>query len=179
MTKKTNNLSASLRQKIQNIIHQEDGFSFIEVIIVIAMILILSAILIPSYFGFVESAREANVKISAQNMYTAVQMANLSLEDISTSKDLFDELQRLNPALVGIGAVFDVSKTTNENDEDDYLEVAKLTGNDPTEVSPLLIAKIAAALSSAFFSTLAISSTRTPDAPISATLCFTISIAFA
>ncbi len=105
MTKKTNNLSASLRQKIQNIIHQEDGFSFIEVIIVIAMILILSAILIPSYLGFVETAREANAKISAQNMYTAVQVAMLSVDDPDDNEEFYLKLKDLNPALIGINAI--------------------------------------------------------------------------
>ena len=131
MTKKTNNLSASLRQKIKNIIHQEDGFSFVEVIIVIAMILILSAILIPSYFGFVESAREANVKISAQNMYTAVQMAKLELGSLEDSKDLFVELKKLNPNLAGIKAS-DSDKTFLSADT--YSDNENV-GGDPYDIS--------------------------------------------
>ncbi len=107
MTKNIKKTENNIRQKMQEMLHKEDGFSFIEVIIVMAMILVLTAILIPNYLGFVETAREANVKMSAQNMYTAVQMANLNQDIYSVSGELYEELKSLNPALIGIGATYD------------------------------------------------------------------------
>lgn len=107
MTKNIKKTENNIRQKMQEMLHKEDGFSFIEVIIVMAMILVLTAILIPNYLGFVETAREANVKMSAQNMYTAVQMANLNQDIYSVSEELYEELKSLNPALIGIGATYD------------------------------------------------------------------------
>lgn len=107
MTKNIKKTENNIRQKMQEMLHKEDGFSFIEVIIVMAMILVLTAILIPNYLGFVETAREANVKMSAQNMYTAVQMANLTLDSLETSEELYLELKELNPAIIGVGTSYD------------------------------------------------------------------------
>ena len=109
MTKNIKKTENKIRQKMQEMLHKEDGFSFIEVIIVMAMILVLTAILIPNYLGFVETAREANVKMSAQNMYTAVQMANLTLDSLETSEELYLELKELNPAIVGVGAEYNIN----------------------------------------------------------------------
>lgn len=117
MTTKTEKTFKKITDKLNNAKKNQDGFSFIEVIIVIAMILILTAILIPSYMGFVETAREANVKISARNMYTAIQAANMSLDSLETSKELYLELKELNPALIAVGATYDeTSKSLTESE---------------------------------------------------------------
>lgn len=136
MTKHNKNVE-SIRQKLSRILRNKDGFSFIEVIIVIAMILILTAILIPSYMGFVETARESNVKISAQNMYTTIQMANLNLDNLETSQELYDELKELNPALIGVGAYYDVDAAADNDPQNDYFKVSDLNEDDPSAVSPL------------------------------------------
>lgn len=107
MTKNIKKTENNIRQKMQEMLHKEDGFSFIEVIIVMAMILVLTAILIPNYLGFVETAREANVKMSAQNMYTAVQMANMRIDIFENTDDLYLELKELNPSLIGIGGIYE------------------------------------------------------------------------
>lgn len=138
MTKNIKKTENNIRQKMQEMLHKEDGFSFIEVIIVMAMILVLTAILIPNYLGFVETAREANVKMSAQNMYTAVQMANLTLDSLETSEELYLELKELNPAIVGVGAEYNINNNKYfyvytddpvEGEDVDSVEVAALIDN--------------------------------------------------
>lgn len=81
------------------------GFSFIEVIIVIAMILILTAVIVPSYIGFVEAAKESNIKLSAQNMYTSIQMAHVSYGLPDDSDGFLAALKKLNPAVVAVGII--------------------------------------------------------------------------
>lgn len=133
MTKNIKKTENNIRQKMQEMLHKEDGFSFIEVIIVMAMILVLTAILIPNYLGFVETAREANVKMSAQNMYTAVQMANLTLDSLETSEELYLELKELNPAIIGVGAEYNIDDNkyfyvyTDDSVEDEYVDPIEAT----------------------------------------------------
>lgn len=130
MTKNIKKTENNIRQKMQEMLYKEDGFSFIEVIIVMAMILVLTAILIPNYLGFVETAREANVKMSAQNMYTAVQMANLTLDSLETSEELYLELKELNPAIIGVGTSYD-----EETKKLSIAEIFELDGSGSSEES--------------------------------------------
>lgn len=112
MTTKTEKTFKKITDKLNNAKKNQDGFSFIEVIIVIAMILILTAILIPSYMGFVETAREANVKLSAQNMYTSIQVVSTKISDFESYEELYEELKLLNPSVVGVGASYDKEAMT-------------------------------------------------------------------
>lgn len=130
---------SAMKQKLIKAIKNEEGFSFVEVIIVIAMILILTAILVPSYLGFIETAREANVKISAQNMYTAVQTTRLAVEDLSTSEELYTELKELVPSLVGVGAYKASDEDQSQDPDNTYLYIANFTaeGYDPGKLADI------------------------------------------
>ncbi len=90
------------KQRFLNAAKNEKGFTFIEVIIVMAIIMILSAVLIPSYFGFVESARKSNVKLSANNVYSAVQMANIELGTIDNAETFYNKVKELTPGLATV-----------------------------------------------------------------------------
>ena len=105
----------NLKQKLTKAAKDEKGFTFMEVIIVIAIIMVLSAILIPSYFGFVETARKSNVKVSAQNVYSTIQIANIELDSVEVGNAaLFNKIKELVPGLKGINAT-DVNVDEDED----------------------------------------------------------------
>jgi len=116
--------SFNLKQKLTKAAKDEKGFTFMEVVIVIAIIMVLSAILIPSYFGFVETARKSNVKVSAQNVYSTIQIANIELGSIEVGNEtLFNKIKELVPGLKGINA-------TDVNVDEDIVELnGNYTGN--------------------------------------------------
>ena len=100
-----------IKQKFLNAVREEKGFTFIEVIIVMSIIMILSAVLIPSYFGFVETARKSNVKLSANNVYSAVQMVNIEVGTIDNGEIFYNNLKELTPGLAGVNTVDNLSDT--------------------------------------------------------------------
>ena len=114
----------NLKQKLTKAAKDEKGFTFMEVVIVIAIIMVLSAILIPSYFGFVETARKSNVKVSAQNVYSTIQIANIELGNVEVGNEtLFNKIKELVPGLKGINV-------TDVNVDEDVVELnGNKTGN--------------------------------------------------
>ena len=115
------------KQKFLKAVKEEKGFTFIEVIIVMSIIMILSAILIPSYFGFVESARKSNVKFSASNVYSAVQMVNIENGSIDNGETFYTNLKELTPGLAAVNAVDNLDDNLQSNDNSITLN-GKYTG---------------------------------------------------
>ena len=59
------------------------GFTIVELVIVIAVIAILSAVLIPTFGGIIEKANESKAIQEVKNAYTATLAIDLSTADTS------------------------------------------------------------------------------------------------
>ncbi len=63
-----------MTQKLKHALQNAKGFTLIELIIVIAVIVLLSAITIPSYRNMIESAKQAEVASITHDVYLAVML---------------------------------------------------------------------------------------------------------
>lgn len=63
-----------MMNKIKNALKNNKGFTLIELIIVIAVVVLLAAITVPSYLNVLESAKEAEVTSAARNAYLNVMV---------------------------------------------------------------------------------------------------------
>lgn len=53
--------------------NRENGFTLMELIVVLVILAILAAIMIPSMLGWIDKAREKQVILQARSAYIAVQ----------------------------------------------------------------------------------------------------------
>ena len=51
----------------------KDGFTLVELIVVMAIIAVLAAVLVPTFIGFIKDAKVSKAKSDAKNIYTYVQ----------------------------------------------------------------------------------------------------------
>ncbi len=65
---------------MKKILKNKKGFTMIELIIVIAIIVILAAIAIPTFSGFVDTANQAAVTTEARNVYLAIKVEAVAEE---------------------------------------------------------------------------------------------------
>ena len=56
--------------------HRKKGFTIVELVIVIAVIAILAAVLIPTFTGVINSAKESKTLQAARNLWTKYTVAN-------------------------------------------------------------------------------------------------------
>ena len=56
--------------------HRKKGFTIVELVIVIAVIAILAAVLIPTFTGVINSAKESKALQAARNLWTKYTVAN-------------------------------------------------------------------------------------------------------
>lgn len=65
---------------MKKLIKNNRGFSLVELIVVIAIMVILIAMLVPNLLGYIESARRATLKADAKQIYVATQSALLDIQ---------------------------------------------------------------------------------------------------
>jgi len=80
---------------------KKDGFTLVELIVVIAILAILAGVAIPAYSGYIEKANDASVITELDAIQTAVQGANAtagSITKINLSADGKEITVTANPA---------------------------------------------------------------------------------
>lgn len=102
--KKFTNLKDRLTMKKNN-----DGFTLVELIVVLVILAILAAILVPALLGYIDRARGQQVVLNAKSCLTAAQaeMSSLYGEDKAAS-DITSRATRIINTASGDGADFKV-----------------------------------------------------------------------
>lgn len=76
-------------RRMDKVRKQDQGFTLIEMIVVLVIMATLAAIMVPSMVGWIDRAKEKQVLIQARNVYMAAQ--TIVLEDYADGETL-DEL---------------------------------------------------------------------------------------
>ena len=68
--------------------NRKKGFTVVELVIVIAVIAVLSAILIPTFVGLTNKANEAALQLDLRNCYVDYQTQNVEASDYATQTEV-------------------------------------------------------------------------------------------
>ena len=98
---------------------KQDGFSLVELVIVVAILAILAAVAIPTFNSAAERARQSGIKTSLANRYKECEVSRLIGEDPAQGTALVD----------GNGIVYDA--VAESTDCDDVATGASTQGDDP------------------------------------------------
>ena len=94
---------------------KNDGFTLIELIVTIAVLSILAGIAIPSYAGYVQRAKDAQVLVELDYILTAVHSANAEGDAISRVEVVSDGQNIIVSSLSEIeGIHYDINKRFSE-----------------------------------------------------------------
>lgn len=91
---------------LKNILRKRDGFTLVELVVVIVVLLILMAIAVPSYLAVRDNARESGTKSDLTVAYKNVKAALAESVDGSTAPaqaDLVTALGQAEPGLTFVG----------------------------------------------------------------------------
>jgi prepilin-type N-terminal cleavage/methylation domain-containing protein len=61
--------------------HNEDGFTFLEILVALVIVGVLAAIALPIYLKQHDSAKDANAKAAARNLVSQVEACHADSED--------------------------------------------------------------------------------------------------
>ena len=95
--------------------NNKKGFTIVELVIVIAVIAILSAVLIPTFTGVVKSAKESAAKNEARNEYMAYVQELDGDIDTETADFIFEDTKNEKFVVILDGKVLD---TVYDNKDD-------------------------------------------------------------
>lgn len=82
-------------ERIEKQLHQEKGFTLVEIIVVLVILAILAAFTIPTMLGFVEEAKAKAYIAEAREVYVAAQA--VATEMIGTGRSDLDTASTNNP----------------------------------------------------------------------------------
>lgn len=117
-----NSLLKRLRAK-----RNEKGFSLIDVVITVAVIVALSVGAFVTYNGIVENAKQGAVDYAASNTYKAALAYESDSNDDTSACSAIDEY---NTSSTGIDVQLMVPKTENATTDADYLYYPAAAGQD-------------------------------------------------
>ncbi|SDC03609.1 MULTISPECIES: type II secretion system protein [unclassified Candidatus Frackibacter] len=126
---------SKLRERICNVAKREEGFTLIELMIVIAVLGILAGIAIPKFSGVQDKAKDANITSVAGTIRSAMEMYNAENGNYpasvsgSTAKDKYNDLD-ITLDTVELPDISDVMSTftyTGDSDGDGTNDDYKIT----------------------------------------------------
>ena len=89
-----------------NIWKGKRGFTLLEVLIVVAIIIIIAAIATPRFTGVAEKGKEARAKGDLRVLQTAVESFILNVNELPTSANVATKLEGADPNIVSDYAAF-------------------------------------------------------------------------
>lgn len=112
-----------MRRKLRELIHQEEnGFSLIELLVVILIIGILAAIALPAFVGQRSKGQDADAKSNARNLVSHLESFYATEKTYDKAKALASEDITKSSLPLGAG---DGQVTITAGDDDSYTVVAK------------------------------------------------------
>lgn len=112
-----------MRRKLREFIHQgEDGFSLIELLVVILVIGILAAIALPAFIGQRSKGQDADAKSNARNLVSHLESFYATEKTYDKDKALASSDITKSSLPLGGG---DGQVTITAGDDDEYTVVAK------------------------------------------------------
>jgi type IV pilus assembly protein PilA len=94
----------SIRSFIARRRDTEEGFTLIELMVVVLIIAILIAIAIPQFLGARQRAQDAAAKSSLRNALTAAKTAYVDNSDYATATSAAGQLDTIEPSLTYVAA---------------------------------------------------------------------------
>ena len=65
-----------MKKRLEALKKDQNGFTLVELIVVLVILAILAALLVPALLGYIDKAREAKYFEEARSIYTAIQVIN-------------------------------------------------------------------------------------------------------
>ncbi len=124
--------------KIKKSLKNNKGFTLIELIIVIAVVVLLAAITIPTYTNVISSAKDAEVTSAARNAYLAVMVDYTEgLVDVASGAETdmpsSDALKTAAEEAIGVTSENGISvSVTPGNNSGEYIVTVTINGRKAT-----------------------------------------------
>jgi len=123
---------SKLRERICNVAKREEGFTLIELMIVIAVLGILAGIAIPRFSGVQDKAKDANITSVAGTIRSAMEMYSAENGNYPKKSDVSDNYDNLDDQLdtVELPNISDVMSAftyTGDSDGDGTNDDYKIT----------------------------------------------------
>ena len=102
-----------LLERLKKARENKKGFTLVELIVVIVILGILAAILVPSFIGYVNKAKDSQAQIQARSLYLAgktvaaeqkYELTGITIKNDGTSTGYEDEVGKLAPETDQIGS---------------------------------------------------------------------------
>lgn len=124
----------SLRNRLSGLRRSENGFSLIDVVVTVAIIVALSVGGFVSYSGIVDHAKQAAVDYAASNVYKAAVVYENDSDSSTTACSAVDEY---NESTDGISVVLMVPNG-EDFDSEDFGTYQGYWGKNPTTGAPIV-----------------------------------------
>ncbi|MBE5923481.1 MAG: prepilin-type N-terminal cleavage/methylation domain-containing protein [Lachnospiraceae bacterium] len=114
-----------MKKKLSNLKKDQNGFTLVELIVVLVILAILAALLVPALLGYIDRARNSKYLEEARSIYTALQAVNdenyaNGLDHYASVAAAKDEINKLvSPTVVTSGDITYLS-TDSSTDKHKY-----------------------------------------------------------
>ena len=100
-----------MKKRLEALKKDQNGFTLVELIVVLVILAILAALLVPALLGYIDKAKEAKYLEEARSIYTAIQAVN----DENYVKEGAGRLTNVASGQAAINKLVDPTSVTSGN----------------------------------------------------------------